>query len=146
MITNKRDHVLVSNTHVPPGLVEKEDQHGMQFGLVNSMGKHGTSQPNKNTTVRPNIKTTYFYNELGEVTGIDQVAVMWLVSGDWSDETWADLDELKTQVTWVLLDYFGLPDNQFNAMYNTIDCVVLTHEGMLLELVNNPEEWGEVVG
>lgn len=141
-----RDHVLVLNAHVPPGLVDKEDQHGMQFGLIGTMGKHNSIYPDRNTDVRPNVETTYFYDEDGEITGIDGVADAWLVSGDWSDETWADEDELTDQVAWALLDYFELPDNQFLPMRNTLDCYVLTHEGMLNELTDNAALWGESVG
>jgi hypothetical protein len=141
-----RDYLIVLNLHVPPGLTDKEQQHGIQHGLRLGVGKQSASQPNLMTSVRPNVPTTYIYDDAGEITGIDEVAAGWLLGGDLSEETWTNDEELLEAIAWRMIEYFDLPDNQILPMKNTLSVQQLDHPGMIAELTNNAEFWGERVG
>ena len=129
-----RDYILV--TGVPPGLAIDDRARASQ-GLKLGIGKQSAPQPWQITSVRPNTKT--IYDEFGEVLA---VAESWLMGGDFSDETWADDDEMHDRIAQVLADYLESP---LPAIQANIEAETLSHEDVLLELSNNAVFWGEVI-
>lgn len=122
-----RDYIHV--WHIAPGLT-KQNRHDTPDGWKQGLGEgQSTQQPNRNTTVRPNRKTEFEYDEDSEIT---DTADEWLLAGDWSNETWQDADERQDRIAQIMCDYLGIPEQQQPAIKATMYATGVTHSEMLV--------------
>jgi hypothetical protein len=81
--------------------------------------------------VRPIITSEYTYDENNQINGVSNAADKWIIAGDFSQEMWADDNEMTDDLAQVMCDYLGIPEQQQPGIKATMQAVVLTHEQML---------------